>query len=63
MTGKFVHLSREIIDQEKTAKDFWEKVLKPKWEAKSKAKAKKLYGRLKADPSLLDPNRMQPKKK
>jgi hypothetical protein len=63
MTLKIVHLNREIVNQEKAAKEFWEKVLKPKRDARDKARAEKLFARLKADPALLDPNKKQPKKK
>jgi hypothetical protein len=49
-------MNRDAIDREKAVKEFWENVLKPKWDARDKARAEKLFAKLKADPSLLDPN-------
>lgn len=63
MTLKVIHINREANYQERAAKEFWENVLKPKWEARGRERAEKLFAGLKAGPSSLDPDKKRPKMK
>lgn len=63
MTLKVVHINRKAIDQEAAAKELWEKVLKPKWEARAKALGEKVRAELMADPTLAKPVTAKKKKK
>jgi len=63
MALKVVHINKLTIEQEKAAKELWENVLKPKWEARNKAKAEKLFAEWKANPAAFLPDKMKPKKK
>lgn len=63
MALKVVHINRKALDQDKAAKELWENVLKPKWEARFKAKAEKLLAEWKANPSAFPQGSNKPKKK
>ena len=46
MPLKIVHIDKDGLDQDAEVRAFWENVLKPKWEAKAKADAEKLFTKL-----------------
>lgn len=52
---KIIHIDRRKIDFEVRAREFWETVLKPKWEKRSRAQAEKLRANLIRDSKVSTP--------
>lgn len=48
------HINKQATTREANAKALWENVLKPKWEAKAKADADKLFSKIKPGEILVD---------
>jgi hypothetical protein len=60
---KVIHIDRRKIDFEARAREFWETVLKPKWEKRSRAQAEKLMAKLIRDSKVSTPEFTTPKER
>lgn len=61
MSLRIVHINKEATDRQARARKMWEEVLKPKWEAKAKQDAVKLFSKhnIKITDSLTEPGLLE----
>ena len=48
------HINRQASELDANAKALWEKVLKPKWDAKAREEADKMFSKIKPGEILVD---------